>query len=394
MEYCFGQAFDAWAYARKGQELDAASRIQKKMIEHATLELADNLEKPDWPADGREDVQACPVCGSKRRRQLYTGLRDRVFFSAPGEWTLHECLACHSAYLDPRPTIETIHLAYRTYITHQKISRPSYEALHGLKALRRVLANGYVNWRFGSTLQPAIAFGVLVAFLLPNKRAVLDRAFRHLPAVASGRRLLDIGFGAGSFLECAQSAGWEAVGIDPDRIVVENARQRGLDVYHGSLEIFDDTAEQFDVITISHVIEHVHNPRATLIRINRLLKPGGMFWLETPNIESLGHDRFRRHALHLDPPRHLAIFNWSSLLTLLRETGFVNIRPRICYDTYYSLAAASRSIKAGADPFSDRRVSFKYWSEGFLAGLIARLLPRKSEFITLTAYKAMQESLK
>jgi hypothetical protein len=39
----------------------------------------------EWPANGFESVNECPVCGSTRRRVLYGGLRDNVFFCAPGD---------------------------------------------------------------------------------------------------------------------------------------------------------------------------------------------------------------------------------------------------------------------------------------------------------------------
>ena len=361
------------------------------MTEQKTFVLSEKLAETNWPAEGLESVHACPVCGDKQRRLLYASLRDRVFFCAPGEWSLHECLKCHSAYLNPRPTPATIHLAYRNYFTHHGEPRPSKEALRGLRRVRRALANGYLNWRFGSAFEPASALGVLVAFLLPSKRAMMDRAFRHLPAGPSRRRLLDVGCGNGSFLEIARSAGWNAIGIDPDPEAVKTARQLGVEVYQGGLEVMDGERDRFDAITMSHVIEHLHDLRATLARVNCLLRPGGMLWLETPNIESFSHDRFGRNALHLDPPRHLVIFSWPSLMDLLRETGFSIIQPRTCYTAYPSVAAMSRRIEVGVDPFPDLHVSNRDEVVGKIAALISFVWRRKSEFITLTAYKAMLE---
>ena len=72
----------------------------------------------EWPRDGLEAVAACPVCGGERRVRMYDGLRDRLF-SAPGEWALWRCGGCRSAYLDPRPTAETLGLAYADYMHHQ-----------------------------------------------------------------------------------------------------------------------------------------------------------------------------------------------------------------------------------------------------------------------------------
>ncbi|MDQ3823220.1 MAG: class I SAM-dependent methyltransferase, partial [Actinomycetota bacterium] len=63
-----------------------------------------------------EPVPACPVCGDGRRGVLHAGLVDRLY-GAPGRWTLHRCAGCGAAYLDPRPTPESIAAAYERYYT-------------------------------------------------------------------------------------------------------------------------------------------------------------------------------------------------------------------------------------------------------------------------------------
>src|SRR5438067_9223839 len=72
----------------------------------------------NWPDEGLQSVKVCPICDSGKRIQLYSNLIDKVFRTAPGRWTLYQCQGCSSAYLDPRPTPESIHLAYKNYYTH------------------------------------------------------------------------------------------------------------------------------------------------------------------------------------------------------------------------------------------------------------------------------------
>jgi 2-polyprenyl-3-methyl-5-hydroxy-6-metoxy-1,4-benzoquinol methylase len=103
---------------------------------------------------------------------------------------------------------------------------------------------------------------------------------------------LDVGFGSGAFLENAAAARRAVAGIDIDDKVVANAKALGFTVRRGAIEAFADEPGSFDAITMSHVIEHVHDPIAVLHGVFRLLKPAGMLYLETPNIESLGHDTF------------------------------------------------------------------------------------------------------
>jgi len=84
----------------------------------------------------------------------------------------------------------------------------------------------------------------------------------------------------------------------------------------------DYPEDSFDLVLMSHVIEHVHDPLATLAEIRRILRAGGTLVVTTPNAGSWGHRRFGSAFVHLDPPRHLQIFNGSNLAALIRRSGF------------------------------------------------------------------------
>jgi SAM-dependent methyltransferase len=270
----------------------------------------------EWPVGGLESVAACPVCGSGERRPFYDRLRDHAFRSAPGTWTLVRCPDCRSAYLDPRPTPETIELAYRSYYTHGMGEPPP------VGQLRRALANDYLRARWGYDREPTVPGGRLIPKLVPSRGALVDREIRHLPATPAGR-LLDVGCGSGAFLAPMAELGWHTQGIDPDPAAVATARDAGLDVRQATLADLDtDEHATFDAVTLSHVIEHLHDPGGDLQRIQRLLRPGGLLWIATPNLEALGLRRFGRDWLGLDPPRHLVLFTRASLETLVREAGF------------------------------------------------------------------------
>lgn len=344
--------------------------------------------KEEWPANGLETVGACPVCGCAEREVLYRDLQDRVFFCAPGKWTLHKCHDCGSAYLDPRPTPETIGFAYRRYLTHSstEIAHP-FSNFRGW--IRRALANGYRNHRFGTKEQPASKLGIFVAFLFPSLRAVADTGMRSLPRLpATGGRVLDVGCGNGDFLARAKSAGWEVSGVDPDPEALNIARVRNLDVRLGGIETVGCVSEQFDVITLSHVLEHVHDPVALLRRCYQLLKPGGWVWLETPNLAGRGHDRYGIHWLPLDTPRHLVLFNPRSLRDLLADVGFERIthepyRP-LCPDSF----AFSEAIAQGRDPARARKLSSIFRRSVWIAEGDARRDPGAREFLTIRGWKA------
>lgn len=283
-------------------------------------------ELSEWPKDGLESVPNCPVCGSTQREVLYSDLTDRVFHVAPGKWTLHQCTQCQSAYLDPRPNQATIGLAYEDYYTHTAEDAP--EALPKNPLVRQLHAwiNDYLNARYGLSRKPAGLGGRWLVPLVPSFKAKADAKMRHLPKPpAEGGRLLDVGFGNGGFLKLATEMGWQAEGIDFDPKAVALAKARGLNVRCASAADLSAQNEQFDIITLSHVIEHVHEPIALLNNLYRLLKPGGTLWLETPNIQSLGFKRFGQNWRGLETPRHLTLFSPASLFKSLKNAAFEQI---------------------------------------------------------------------
>ena len=350
-----------------------------------TLEYKEEHNTDIWPADGLERVESCPVCGGTSRVLLYERLRDRIFFCAPGEWALYRCEECRSGYLDPRPTAETLHLAYRDYFTHANEKDTQVEQSG---PFHRVFANGYRNWRYGTKAEPSSRLGVLVKALQPGRRAKIAAEMRQMPRAWPGASLLDLGCGNGHFLELAHSAGWQVVGVDPDPKAVAVARSRGLDVCVGGIDVLDPAERQFDMITLSHVIEHVRNPITVIEVCHRLLRANGRIWLETPNLDSIGHATFRAHWRDLDPPRHLVLFTRSSLQLALKRAGFEDIRDQPFRPVCAELFAASEAIAEGRNPQADRRLSSGGRRRARQADRQEANSPAIREFVTLHAEKS------
>jgi len=344
-----------------------------------------------WPENGLENIEICPICGERDRKCIYTELYDRVFFCAPGRWTLYQCNMCGSAYLDPRPTMATIGMAYQKYFTHESGSIPDYYSLSLHGKIRRIMANGYRNWRFGSNYRPSTFLGVIASVLLPKQIRGLDAHMRHLPKNGKGRSLLDFGCGNGEFVSRAKDAGWLPIGMDMDPEAVRVAQNNGLNVYLGGTDKIAILDMEFDVITLSHVIEHVHDPGQLLRTCYRCLKPGGFLWIETPNFNSQGHGIYGRNWRGLEPPRHLVIFTSNSLHRLLKDVGFHRIHHQKENPVLPMVFGASEAIQEGDDPL----LSWKKWTQKkgkqwhkYIK--IAKKNYQVREFVTLTAYKPME----
>lgn len=285
-----------------------------------------------------ENQPACIVCGSEGA-VLYSDMRDRLF-DVPGRWTVKKCRnpECRFIWLDPRPTQADVGKAYVDYYTHdaEKALGPQY-----LAARRGYLADrfGYDN---GAT--PAERWRARLARLYPGRAAEFDFSVLWLPASARGR-LLDIGCGDGWLIRHMNALGWSAEGVDFDPRAVAQARGAGLTVHQGSLfdQRFHDAS--FDAITMSHSIEHVHDPVAWLAECRRVLRPGGQLILVTPNSESLAQKWFGAHCLALDPPRHLYLFNRDSLERVAERAELRITRTFTSANNANNVFIASRSIQ-------------------------------------------------
>lgn len=316
----------------------------------------------EWPAEGLKTLGRCPVCGEADRSLFLDRLRDTTFYTAPGEWSLWRCKGCRALYLDPQPTAETIGLAYRSYYTHE--ASPA-------------AGGGAAPQSGGGGLRGALV----------GRLSYADPAYRErvpLPPTAARPRLLDIGCGNGEYLARAREAGWEVFGCDFDPAAVRAASASGAEVREGGAEAFADSIGSFDAVTLSHIVEHVHDPAALLARCRDLLKPGGTLFIDTPNADARGLKLFRRSWRGLEPPRHLILFNWEGLERLLAGSGFEAVERLPQKGLSLSLWMASDRIASGVRPGAPGRPSLRLLAS---LPLLAPLPWRRTEFVTLRARK-------
>jgi 2-polyprenyl-3-methyl-5-hydroxy-6-metoxy-1,4-benzoquinol methylase len=150
---------------------------------------------------------------------------------------------------------------------------------------------------------------------------------RHL--LPGTGRLLDLGCAAGYFMDEANGAGFVAHGIDLAPWVEEIAAQRGVaNVRAGRLTDASYPGGSFDVVHSSQVFEHLPDPRSELEEIRRVVRPGGLLYINVPNYQCLsivvGRDDFELNT----PPEHLSYFTPRTLARLLKTAGFHVVRTR------------------------------------------------------------------
>jgi SAM-dependent methyltransferase len=142
-----------------------------------------------------------------------------------------------------------------------------------------------------------------------------------LPSSLRGQ-LLDVGCGGGHFLARMRNLGWQVRGVEPDVEAVRLARGHfDLNVFHGTLADARFPANEFDAVTMNHVIEHALDPVDLLRECRRVLKPGGRLVVVTPNARSLGRHRFGRAWRGWEPPRHLFLFTPKTLRLSAERAG-------------------------------------------------------------------------
>jgi SAM-dependent methyltransferase len=154
-------------------------------------------------------------------------------------------------------------------------------------------------------------------------QAFYDRPLNYLEHVRQNRRVLDVGCATGEFLVAAKARGWQVYGVEPSPIGAAVAeRIPGSTIHVGTLDTAPWPDAYFDAVALFEVIEHLQSPRAYIEKIARLVRPGGMLALSTPNIHSLAYRLLGREWNAVGPNDHLYYFSPRTLERLLNSCGF------------------------------------------------------------------------
>ena len=304
---------------------------------------------------------------------------------------MYRCGSCQVGYLDPRPTPDSIAKAYATYYTHDvgQEWQPGSFLGRVMQWVRHASRNGYLRHRYNLRLKPSLWLGALVVPYLPVSRSKADKKVRLLRLPHRGARLLDVGCGNGAFLRQMQQSGWNVAGLDFDAEAVKTCQAIGIAATQGTIETASFDASSFDAITLSHVIEHLYDPIAVLQQCYTLLKPGGKLYIETPNLDSIGHGQYQEHWRGLEPPRHLILFNVQSLQYVCGRAN-LPIHKLEGVPSAFFMNPQSLAIREGRDPYGPEgwvpisRPVLAQWKQDERSSVLA---PEQADIVMLLAQK-------
>ncbi len=223
------------------------------------------------------DQGTCPVCRQAGARGWLRG-PDRLH-GRQEKYTLLRCPACSLVWLSQPPEPSEMHLHY-TDAYHQLIS-----------------AGGENPGRWGFRKDALAQF-------------------------KQSGTLLDIGCSSGSFLAFMRSPSWTLFGIEMSAEGARTAEARsGAEVFVGDPLDAPFPSESFDVITCFDVLEHLYEPRRVMARVAEWLKPGGIFYVLVPNVDSAEGRVFGSYWHGLELPRHLFHYSPESLKFLAESAG-------------------------------------------------------------------------
>jgi len=246
--------------------------------------------------------ESCPICESSNRRLLgKPGRISEAFkkYSEIGQVNVARCLDCTGKYIHP--------MVY--------FSEDFRKELYNLDYFH---SNGAVQ-----------------DFKNIEEKISIMAAVTKLSGDTRSKTMLDIGCGTGEFLKTGADAGFNVTGIDVDSTTTGYITNKyGFRTVTGLLGPETFPAGSFDVVVLSHVIEHLQKPAELLAVIHSILKLNGLFVMCTPNSDSFEEDIHHaygrvRHdgskCYYLSPflnPYHIIGFNRKSARRILERSGF------------------------------------------------------------------------
>ena len=264
-----------------------------------------------------ETLTICPVCSGNKFKPFISCVDYTV---SRETFQVVQCEACGFRFTNPRPDENEIGKYYESeeYISHSGTSR------------------GVVNKIYGMVRNLTIKQKVK----LINKQILNPKS--------QTRNALDIGCGTGEFLNACKQNGWNVTGIEPSEVARKHAKENfGIEPLTPE-KLFEISEKKFNVITMWHVLEHVHQLHKTIEQINKPLVDEGALIVAVPNCNSFDAKKYGEHWAAWDLPRHIYHFTKKDIEKLFSSLGFKlqEVLP-MKFDSYY-VSLLSEKYKTGS----------------------------------------------
>lgn len=193
-----------------------------------------------------------------------------------------------------------------------------------------------------------------------SRKSMYKRFLRQIKLIKrKNANLLDIGCGLGYFLSLAKNEGWNVWGIESNLDLVNKGKQNfGVDIQNTYFEEANLPPNHFDVITLWNVFDELLDPFVCILKIKKILKPGGVLYLRIPNaafhlfIYKVQKTLIKKHLGHILPYQssvfHIYNFSKRTLLRLFSHSGFYNIKIKNSRPTWgdpYELKKGAGMVK-------------------------------------------------
>ena len=247
---------------------------------------------------------SCNNCNSDKFSILGSGV-DFEYQTSSQTFSFVKCKDCNLVYLNPRPRNSELSKIYpQNYL--------AYNLSEDDKTKKSSLAYKLRSSFYTSKVKYALKF------LLSTDNNQIS--------------LLDIGAGDGRLLNWYKTIPGKKISthaVEMNSQAIELLKQQGHNTYHGLYSETNIPHESFDIVHSSHVIEHVSDPHEFTEKSFQLLKPGGLYLTETPNIDCFDAKFFvKRYWGGYHFPRHWTLYTPETFSTSLNEVGFEIIKVR------------------------------------------------------------------
>lgn len=246
-----------------------------------------------------ERLVKCPLCKSGN---ILNHLEVMDHAVSKKNFILCRCNDCQLLFTNPRPKEEEIgpYYDFPEYYSHedkvQNVTQWLYQKIRSYSLKRKV---------------------ALIDSLVPKGT------------------LIDYGCGTGQFIHEAATNGWQVKGIEPNEKAREQATNKVPGAVLASLAELEET-DSADVITLFHVLEHIHTLRKTVKNIVTHLKSGGFLIIAVPNHASADANYYGTDWAGWDVPRHLYHFNTAAMEAFEREFDLEKTATiPMVFDSYY-----------------------------------------------------------